>query len=383
LNSWQQRALIVGGVGLGLSLIGIFLSPRQFFASYLTAFLFWVGFSLGCHGLMLMHNLSGGNWGYAIKRILEAGAKTLPLMAVLFIPIALGLSQIYSWADPNQVAASELLQHKAAYLNAPFFLGRTVLYFVLWIGSSVFMLGWLHRLERDPNDPYLQHRTRLYSGFGLIFYVIGMTFASFDWGMSVEPDWFSTIYGIAFITGQGLTTFAFCVAILAILSPYEAAAEITQPSILNDLGNLLFAFVVLWAYMALSQFLIIWAGNLPEETVWYIHRSRGGWLTVGVLLVVFHFTVPFFVLLSRFVKRRARLLATVAGLILFMRWVDMFWTIAPAFHPSSFYLHWLDLLLPIGMGGIWLAFFIWQFKRNTLVTPLYQPAQLHEVADHG
>jgi hypothetical protein len=201
--------------------------------------------------------------------------------------------------------------------------------------------------------------------------------------MSLEPDWFSTIYGIAFITGQGLTVFAFCIMVLATFSQNDVAAAITQPRILNDLGNLLFSFIVLWAYMAFSQFLIIWAGNLPEETVWYVHRTNGGWLAIGILLVVFHFTVPFFVLLSRYIKRRARLLSIVAGMILVMRWVDMFWTVAPAFHPSNFYLHWLDLLVPIGMGGLWLAFFIWQFKRNTLVTPLYQPGELHEVGEHG
>ena len=382
LQRIQRPSLIIGVVGLLLSIGGAILNLEQFWQSYLLAYLFWLEIALGCLGVVMLHHLVGGRWGFAIRRLMESGAMTLPAMAVLFIPLLLGLSTLYSWTDAEHVAQSELLQHKSAYLNIPFFLGRVILYFIVWLGIAYLLNRW--SLEQDrTGESNLTTRMRRLSGAGMILYIITATFASFDWMMSLEPEWFSSIYGILFIVGQALAALALAVIGLRFFSRRSSTDEVAGSSWVNhfnDLGNFLLGFVMIWAYISFSQFLIIWSANLPEEAVWYYHRSQGGWQWVGIFLILFHFVLPFLLLLSRLVKRSIALLSILALLIFFIRWVDLFWLIVPAFYPNEIHLHWLDITTTIALGGGWIALFVRQLARKPLL-PLYDP-HLQEIVEH-
>jgi hypothetical protein len=359
---FQRGSLIVGVAALSLCVIGAIFSRQQFFQSYLFAYVFWLGIALGCLGIVMLHNLSGGSWGVAIRGLLECGMKTLPLMALLFLPLLFGLHHLYEWARPEAVAHDILLQHKAAYLNPTFFLIRALLYFALWIGAAMVMSRWSAQNEHNP-APRTVARVRALSGPGLAVYVLTITFASIDWIMSLEPHWFSTIFGVHFLGGHGLAAFAFAILFTGLMSRRAPVSELVAPFQWNDLGNLLLGFVMLWAYFAFSQWLIIWSGNLPEEITWYMHRNSGGWEWVARLLAVFHFFVPFLLLLSRANKRRGEFLAIIAATIMVMRLVDIFWYTMPAFRPGNFSIHWMDIAAPVGLGGVWLAGFLWQLRR--------------------
>lgn len=361
---WQRTAVIVGGAGAVLCAAGAFIDTTQFFRSYLVGYLYWLGIALGCLGVSLLHNMTGGAWGRVTSAFLGAGIRTLPLLALLFVPIALGMTRLYVWSDPSVVAADEILRHKSAYLNVPAALLRAAVYFAIWIGFGVVMS---RRAAASPAaDAAAQRRTKLLSAPGILFYVLTMTFASIDWAMSLDPHWFSTIYGVLFIVGQALSAFGLLILMLAAFRdepPYAGA--VTQDHF-HDLGNLLFAFVLLWAYAAISQLLIIWSANLPEEIPWYIKRFRGGWQFVGLGLVLFHFVVPFFILLSRVAKRRAVVIARVAAAILVVRYLDIFWIVAPEFHEEGLRVHWLDFAAFAGIGGVWLAFYLRQLGARPL-----------------
>jgi hypothetical protein len=359
LARWQRPALVLALVGLALALVGAFLDWDQFWRSYLLAYLFWLEIGLGSLGLTMIHHLVGGRWSALIRRLMETGAMTLPLMAILFLPLTLGLTTLYPWTDPAHVQASPLLQLKTPYLNLPFFLGRAALYFAIWLGLAYLLNRWSLAQDRT-GEAHWAGRLRRLSALGIILLMLTATFAAYDWMMSLEPEWYSSIYGLLFIIGQGLAGLALAIIGLRLLAQrYNTAADWTQA--FNDLGNFLLGFVMIWAYFSFSQFLIIWSANIPEEAVWYVHRSQGGWLNVGIFLVAFHFALPFFLLLSRRVKRKAQLLTALALLIFCTRWVDLFWLIMPAFYPQGVRLHWLDLAIWLAMGGGWLAVFLWQW----------------------
>jgi len=367
----QGRALLVGVLGLAAAAAGAFLSPEQFFRSYLVAYLFWFGVALGCLAILMIHHVAGGRWSAAIRRMLESGTRTLPLLAVAFLPMVLGLHYLYEWARPEEVAHDPILQAKSPYLNVEFFLVRAVIYFVTWLLITFFLNKWSVAQDTDAN-PKLAVRMELLSRGGLVALFLTMTFAAVDWAMSLEPHWFSTIYGVIFIGGQLLAALAFIIQIAArTISPGPLTEVITAKQF-HDYGKLLLAFVMLWAYFNFSQLIIIWSGNLPEEIPWYLKRMEGGWQYVGVAIILFHFVLPFVILLSRDLKKRARLLALIALFVFFMRYVDMYWLIAPAFSPAVFTVHWLDLAAILGLGGVWVWFFMWQLQRYPLV-PLHDP----------
>jgi hypothetical protein len=369
LRGWerfQRGCLAVGILGLALCALGGRFGAAQFFQSYLIAYLFWIGVALGCLGIIMIHNLSGGAWGIAIRRLLESGARTLPLMLVLFIPLLFGTRSLYEWAGPEALSEDPLLRHKAAYLNVTFFLLRSGFYFVVWIGAAFLLTQWSRDHDRTA-DPRLLQRSRMLSGPGLALYALTITFASIDWVMSLEPHWYSTIYGVHFMGGHALSAFALTILFAGLLAREAPLSKIIRPSHFHDLGNLLLAFVMLWAYFAFSQWLIIWSGNLPEEITWYVRRTRGGWEWIALVLGLFHFFLPFFLLLLRGVKRRARALCAVAVAVVAMRFLDIFWYTAPAFHPAGWRLHWMDIAAPIGVGGLWLAFFFWQLRPAPLI----------------
>jgi hypothetical protein len=367
LDRTQRNALIAGAAALILCAIGLFFDPDQFFRAYLVGFMFWLGVTLGCMGLMALHYLSGGGWGLVVRRIFEAASRTFPVLLILFIPVALGIHNLYIWSHADVVANEPLLQHKSAYLNVPFFLVRAAIYFAIWMTLSYFLNKW--SLEQDrTGDQALNLRLQLLSGPTLVVYAATVTLAAVDWVMSLDPHWFSTIFGMIFMGGQGISALCFAIAIaLMLMREDRPLAGVIKPTYIHDLGKLLLAFVMLWAYFSFSQFLIIWAGNLPEEIPFYVRRLQGGWGAAGLALVVLHFALPFLLLLSRDLKRDARKLVNVAALLVVMRLVDLYWIIAPTVHHDYFFIPWMYVLAPIGLGGIWFAAFIWQLKKRPLL----------------
>jgi hypothetical protein len=371
LAGLQRRLLVAGAVGGAVSVVGLLIDVRQFLQSYLMAYMLCLGVTLGCLALGMIHQLSGGAWGIVIRRPIGAAARVLPVMALLFLPIALGMTRLYVWTNADLVARDEALRHKHLYLNTPFFLIRAAIYFLVWNGVSYLLNTW--SLEQDRTaDPRLARRMQMLSGGGLVLYGVTITFASFDWMMSLEPHWFSTIYGVLIMGGQGLSALAFLIIVLVWLSRRAPLDRIIVPAHFHDLGNLMLAFVMLWAYFSFSQYLIIWSGNLPAEIAWYLHRLQTGWRAVGLTLILFHFAAPFVVLLSRQVKRQPELLVKVAVGILIVRLVDLFWLIAPEFHQTGISVSWMDVVLPLTLGSIWLACFIWQL-RGRAILPLHDP----------
>jgi hypothetical protein len=375
-----RLSFVAGGIGAVLSLIGVMLDRSQFFRSYLFAYLFWFAIPLGSLAILMMHFLVGGMWGWVIRRILEAASRTLPVMALLFVPILLGMHTLYPWTESTHVAGDSALQHKAAYLNAPFFVLRTLLYFILWCVIAHLLNRWSKEQDATAELPGGQSMRRV-SGPGLLLYFLTMTFASIDWVMSIEPHWFSTIYGVIWVVNQGLSALAFAIVGLTyVRTRTPAVAQQIEANYFHDLGNLLLAFLMLWAYMAFSQYLIIWSGNLAEEIPWYITRTRGAWRWVPPALIAFHFFVPFFLLLMRDVKRNSFVLGWLAIGILAVKLVDIFWLVVPGFGVNS--IHWLDPSLVIAIGGLWLGFFFWQLQKMPLL-PAHMPVLAEESAVHG
>jgi hypothetical protein len=371
LRGHQRTLLRAGGAGLLLSLVGAFFNPTQFFQSYLMAYMLCLGATLGCLALGMVHQLSGGAWGVVLRRPIGAAARTLPIMTALFVPIVLGMSRLYPWTHADLVANDEILRHKHLYLNTPFFLIRAAIYFLVWNGISYFLNAW--SLEQDQTgERRLSGRMQKLSAAGLLAYGLTITFASFDWLMSLDPHWYSTIYGVLILGGQGLTAIAFLIVVIAWLSRREPLDALIVPSHFHDAGNLTLAFVMLWAYFAFSQYLIIWSGDLPHEISWYQDRLQTGWRAIGVLLIVLHFAVPFLVLLSRRAKRTGAILEKIAIGILLVRVVDLFWLIAPEFHRDGFSISWLDVLLPASLGTFWLGCFVWQL-RGRAIRPVFDP----------
>jgi hypothetical protein len=358
-------------VGAAISLAGAFLNLQQFLQSYLMAYMLCLGVTLGCLALGMVHQLSGGAWGVVIRRPIGAAARVLPVMTVLFLPIALGMTRLYVWTNADLVAHDDVLQHKHLYLNTPFFLVRAAIYFLVWNGLSYFLNAW--SLEQDrTGESRFARRMQILSGGGLLAYGFTITFASFDWMMSLEPHWFSTIYGVLILGGQGLSALAFLIVVLVWLSRRPPLDRIIVKAHFHDLGNLMLAFVMLWAYFSFSQYLIIWSGNLPAEIAWYMHRLQTGWRAVGLTLILAHFAAPFVVLLSRTVKREPHLLVKVAIGVLVVRLIDLFWLIAPEFHQTGIVVSWLDIVLPLTLGSIWLACFIRQL-RGRAILPVHDP----------
>jgi hypothetical protein len=371
LRRHQRTLLTAGGAGLLLSAAGGAFNPTQFFQSYLMAYMFCLGATLGCLALGMVHQLSGGAWGVVLRRPIGAATRVLPIMTALFLPIVLGMGHLYSWTHADVVAQDEILQHKHLYLNTPFFLVRAAIYFAVWNGISYFLNAW--SLEQDQTgNTRLSRRMQQLSAAGLLGYGLTITFASFDWLMSIDPHWFSTIYGVLIIGGQGLTAIALLVVVIAWLSRREPLDALIVPAHFHDAGNLMLAFVMLWAYFSFSQYLIIWSADLPHEIAWYQDRLQTGWRTVGVLLVVVHFAVPFLVLLSRRIKRTGAALEKVAMGILAVRLIDLFWLIAPEFHTHGLSISWLDIVLPVSLSAFWLGCFVWQL-RGRAILPVFDP----------
>ena len=380
MSDFQKRALIVGIVfTLAFLAGGAFVDPRRLFQSYLIGWTFWTGIGVGSIALLMLQHLTGGGWGLVIRRVLEAATRTLPVMAILFLPVILGAHSIYEWTDHEEATKHPVIQAKTPYLNLPFFSIRAVVYFGVWLTLMFFLNRWSLAQDRTADDRYTKNM-RLLSGPGMVALIFTVTFASIDWYMSLEPEWFSTIYGFIFVAAWSLSALAFVIAVMAWLSAEEPMRRIVAPLHFHDLGKLLLALVMLWAYFAFSQYLIIWSGNLPEEITYYLSRIHGGWGALIITIGILHFAAPFLFLLSRGLKRNPRRLVRVALLIIVMRMVDLIWVLAPAFHHRRWIL--VDAAALIGFGGLWLVLFTWQLGKRPLI-PINDPqfestmAQMH------
>lgn len=362
-QSMQQRSLVIGVIAAIVSVAGVFLAPGSFYSAYLIGFMFWLGLSLGCMAILMLYHLVGGAWGTVIRRILESGMMTLPLMFVLFIPILLNLPKLYFWARPG-LTDPKIIEIHQSYLNFNGILLRYIVYFVIWIGMAYFLNRW--STEQDSIAGQSTLRFRAMSSIGLVIYSLTISFAVIDWVMSLQARWISTIYGLLFIAGEALSAFCFCVVVESILAKRKPMSEYLTDTEVHDHGKFMLAFVMVWAYFNFSQWLIIWAGNLPEEIPWYVRRMNGGWETVGLFLVVFHFAVPFALLLSRQLKRKTRTLVWLASWLIFMRIVDIFWHIEPASHPT-FHVTWVHFTIVAGMGGLWIAYFFHNLRSRPLL----------------
>jgi len=374
IGRWQKLSMLAGLAGVLIAIAAFWIDSEQFLRSYLYAYVYWTGMGLGCLAILLLHHVVGGKWGLVIRRLCEAGARTLPFMALLLVPILLGIHGLYTWAQP--AAAQDLnLRGKSAYLNVPFFIVRAVVYFAIWTLYSYLLSKWSDNQDWS-GDARLMEKMRAVSAPGLVVFTLTTTFAFIDWIMSLEPHWFSTVYGAMFMVGETLEAFAFIIALLIIFSRLSPFREIVTDQHIHDLGNLMFAFMVLWAYLSFSQFLIIWSGNLPEEIPWYLRRLNGGWRWVALTIVVFHFAVPFVLLLFRGVKRRSDRLSGVCLLLIAVRLLDVYWLTEPAFFGRRLQLHWMDFVTPLAIGGLWLTVFFAQLKSRPLL-PL-KDARLYE-----
>lgn len=379
------RVAVIVGVLLSIvSILGAFASPGDFYRSYLMGYLFWIGISLGSLAIVMMQYLTGGAWGTVTRRTLESASRTLPLLALLFIPIAIGIPHLYDWSNADLVGREFVLRHRHAYMNADMFILRAIIYFAIWLGFSYFLNKW--SLQQDSQEDLdarisVQKRLAAISAPGLILYVFTVTFSAIDWAESLETDWFSTMWGFLFVASQGLAAFSFVIIALALLSRREPLASTLRESHFHDLGKLLLTFVMLWGYFAFSQLLIVWSGNLTDEIPWYLRRLATSWGWLGVLLILLQFIVPFLLLLSKPLKRNALLLSGVVVILLIARVVDLMWIVMPGYYQHGFRLHWLNFSVPAAMGGLWIGLFLWQLQKRPLM-PIRAP-RLEEALTHG
>jgi len=414
IDRMRSRCLTVGVVFSLLLVVLPFVFKDKdgwtiFLRSWLFSFMFWLGLTLGSLVLLMLQYTSGGNWGRLGRRIWEAAAGNWWLMFLFWLPIAIGMKRLFVWTHRPPEGSAELAKFMAHYgadkihyyLNTPFFLVRGVFYFAGWAVLYYFLKRWSIREEAGTTTPAQFVFIQNLSGFGIVFYGLTITFASIDWTMYLYPEWWSTVWGMLFMVGQVLTTFCFTIWLFTRLSEIEPVSRIFKVDYLHDFGKLMFAFVVLWAYLSFSQWLIIWSGNMLSEIRWYLMRLYHGWQYFGTLLIFLHFVFPFALLLSRNNKRSRRKIVAISFLVLFMRLVDLFWQTAPNFYPgakaglgqasaaavglNNFGL--LDaamyVICPIAMGGIWLFFFYLRLSKRSLM-PVNDPGFVQMLeAKHG
>lgn len=391
LGQWPKKALIAAVLGAIVCVVGVFSSLSEFLLAYLVAFVFWSNLALGSLALLMIQYLSGGAWGLVMRRVLESGSRMVYWIPLLWLPVFLAVlfhTNVYEWTHADIVKNDAMLQAKAPYLNVPFWIARSAIYFVIWIGLAFFLNRW-SRLQDETGDQRYLVKMRTLSGPGVVLYALTVTFASVDWMMSLEPHWYSTIYGALLAVGQLLGGLCFATAVITLLARFRPMSEILQKRHMHDYGKLMLGFTMLWAYLNFSQLLIIWSANLAEEIPWYLNRLRGGWQYVGAFLIAFHFVVPFLLLLSRALKKNPRTLIGIACWIIFMRSVDLYYQIVPSAAAAHAELHgwrWLPFLFGIGamlaVGGFWLWRYLTELTSRPLL-PLNDPYIEEALDPHG
>jgi hypothetical protein len=390
VKRWRTLSLGVGGVCLIIWAIGLYFNSEQGLRSWLLGYVFWSGIGIGCLGVLMLQYLTGGAWGVVSRRTLEAGARTLPIIILMFIPLALGVygGKVYTWTHLSPT--EHIMEQRGWFMTPASWILRSAFYFAIFGTITYFLTKWSTQQDAtsNPEDSavFLGKATAL-SGPAMVFWCIIVSFCAVDWVMELDPHFTSTIFGMLFIAGWGLSCFCFVVTVLAFLTDKPPLNRVLGKRHFHDLGKLMLALVMVWAYFNFSQYLIIWSGNIPEETGWFIDRTKGGWGYVGVLLIFFHFAFPFLVLLQQDFKRKARWLASLAIFILIMRVIDMFYLIGAnpridehiqrgAFAPS-----WMDIIAPIAVGGIWLWWFFGELQKRPLV-PVKDPF-FEKAIEHG
>lgn len=384
IQGLRKTALVASAVGIAGFLIFSFVEHGGLgnsLKSYLIGYMYALALGLGCLALNLLHNTTGGAWGFSIKRFLNAGQRTVPYLALMFLPLLIGYKSLYIWTDHDIVAADHVLHHKEPWLNSTGWVLRAVLYFVLWYGIAAWVGKRWKAYEQSNFDGWTGRQLRRISPGLIIVYALAITGAAVDWMMSLEPHWFSTIYGALAMVSQALTVFCFCLVLINWLcrkAPVFASHYASKQ--FHDVSALTFAFIVLWAYMTFAQFLIIWSGHLPEETPWYKVRMNDGWNGVALMLLLFHFATPFLLLLRKRWKKSAQFLYGLAAAMLVMRFVDLYWWIAPAlpleeyrarladgsgFH-SHFEFHFTAVFAVMALCSFWL----WAFAGKLREAPL-------------
>jgi hypothetical protein len=384
-----QRSLIVGVVFAIAAVALAFTRPDEFFRGYLLGFMCWLGVALGSMAILMIRHLTGGGWGMVIRRILGAGMRTLPLLAILFIPLIIAVWQgrIYPWVmSPEQIQDPHIREHlekhsfiKGAYLNFHGFLIRAIIYFAIWNLLSFLLSHWSKQTDR-AGAPDNRQKFKAVAGPGLILYGFTITFAAIDWVMSLDPSWISTIFGLVILIGEVLSAMCFAVVVERILFNYRPMSEMLKPDFVHDHGKWMLTFIMVWAYFSFSQWLIIWAGNLPTEITFYLKRLNGGWGSIGLFLALFHFAIPFAILLSRPFKRNIRKLVWLAIWLMLMRYLDLFWIIEPNFS-RTLTITVADIVVPIAIGGFWLAYFFRNLGSLPLL-PVYDPSAGEVIAPH-
>lgn len=364
-------------VALVLCVAAYFLDHRIFYQSYLIAFLFWSGFSIGALGLLLLHRVTGGRWGAASETVSAAAAATLPLGLLLVVPLIPGLRELYPWARPEVLAHDHILQHRQPYLNPGFFTARAIFYFVLWMILAVLCTGWLRRRKPRASGTVAPVNKAI-PALGLILFVLSTTFAAIDWMMTLDSHWYSSIFGALVMVGSVLRMIALIVLVVSMWMLHDREGPTLDRKILHDLGNLMFAFVILWTYLSLSQLIIIWPANLPPEITWYLDRVRGGWRYLTVLVAVIAFAIPFLLLLSRPRKRDPRRLRAVSLVVLISQLIAMFWQVAPSLRKDGFAVYGVDLLLMVAVGAVWCSIFLLVLRR-----PAWPAALLADAGQGG
>jgi hypothetical protein len=391
INRLRTLALGVGGIALIIWAFGAYFNTEQALRSWLLGFIFWGGIGLGCLGVLMLQYLTGGAWGVVIRRTLEAGTRTLPVLVLMFVPLAIGVytRNFFEWT--HLPMTDHVMEARGIYMTPWFWVVRAGIYFLLFGVMTYLLNKW--SADQDKTSTVEESRLVLekasrFSGPTLVIYALAVTFAVVDWMLMLDSHWFSTIWGLLFVAGWALSCFCFVVALLAYMSDKKPMDRVIGKRHFHDLGKLMLALVMVWAYFNFSQFLIIWAGNLPEETGWWLTRMKGGWGYVGIGLIAFHFAFPFLVLLQQDFKRRAMWLSTLAIFILVMRLVDMFYLIGPSnrifaggIEQGAFYVHWLDIVAPIAVGGIWLWWFFGELMKRPMV-PFKDP-YFEGAIEHG
>lgn len=378
LSGMQSKGMMAAVAGAVLAGVGFTMSGLdRFYEAYLVAWVAWTGVGLGSLALLMVHHLSGGAWGLVIRRILEASTRTIPAMAVLGLPVIAGMGHLYHWTHPTN---DPVILEKAAYLNPTFFIVRYVVFFAIWTMMAM-RLSSLSAEQDRTGDPALAGKMMAISGGGLLVYGLTVTFAVVDWTMSVNPHWFSTMWGLLYVAGWGLSALAFSIFVLARLSKEQPMDHVVNASHFHDLGKFLFAFIMLWAYLSFSQFIIIYSANTQEEIPHYWVRSQNGWQFVGWALVIFHFVLPYVLLLARDIKRDWRRVSKIAAWVVGIRVVDYYWHVMPEFHNDGLAVSLVDIALPIALGGIFVMLFAMQLKGRPLM-PLHDEGLAKALTHH-
>lgn len=371
--SIERISGFIGALGVLLCVAAFFWNRAEFYQSYLFAFLYWGGFSIGGLGILVLNHTVGGRWGVTARRFLEAAMRTLPLMLLLFIILLFGLNQIYPWMHISSLPepARGIVYHKRGYLNVPFFIVRTLIYFAVWLFWGLRLYRMSDRQDAT-GDPSLRERMRRFSAPGCLIVTLTATFAYIDWILSADAVFFSTIYGAMILFGDVLQTFALVILVMILASRRDRFGGRVNPVVLHDLGNMMFTFTIFWTYLSVSQLIIVWPADLPQEIQWYQARVRGGWTVIAAMISLVMFAIPFLAMLSQARKRNPIRLMRVAIWILAARIVDMFWIVEPTFRTHGFAIYWTDFAAFIAIGGIWIYVFLGQLRRRPLL-PLRDP----------